>query len=302
MSTTQGNRRLTARRWLAARALPIALGLVSACAGPAQAVRAPADPDAPRIVSLSVVGSEILLGLGAEEGLVAVDRESNALPGLEQLPTVDLAGVADMSPDLFVLPEVRGEDAFLVLALMARGTAVVEVAPHDFDDAFELCRLLGERLGRADATRSFVRALSRGLVQISTASAGYVRPRVAAVVSLVPLEIAGGHSFTTDLIEIAGAESVTHGTSQLRIAVTREELRDLTPDLVVVVSREPLSEHERIRARAQLDEHRIAFLDFDPETLWLHGATEAASALRALVEPLARERAPRPLHPPNPDR
>jgi ABC-type Fe3+-hydroxamate transport system substrate-binding protein len=243
----------------------------------------------PRVVSLSPVASELVLALGAGDRLVGTDAASRQLPGLSGLPSVALGSVTDLQPDLLLTPAPHGADARRVRALRERGVTVLEFSPHDFEDAFALCRELGTHLGRRAEVEVFVRDQSRPLALISSTSMGQRRPRVAAVVGLDPLEVAGGHSFTTDLIEIAGAESVTHGIHAPRIAMSASELLERAPELVLVIGQESPSERERDVARSALrGASEIVFFTLDAERFWLQDPVEAARRLRALIEPLSR--------------
>ena len=236
-----------------------------------------------RIVSLSPAASEVLIGIGAAYALVAVDADSQRLEGLADLPVVDLAHAALLAPDLVIVPGLEA-DAELAWRLQAPAGELFEFAPHNFDDAFERCRALGVRLGRLEQARRFVREHSSELARISSSSTGEARPRVAALFGLHPLVVAGGHSFVTDLVEMAGAESVTHGREEVRIPMSAEQLLGLRPDLVLVVGAAQPSEVERNALRRALDPTtRIAALDFDPDTLWLHDAPAILRQLRSLV-------------------
>ena len=257
----------------------------------------PLSPPRPtlRVVSLSPTASGVLLDLGAAGALIGVDSASRDLGGLGELPVVDLAASVDLAPDLVVVPTLTTGDQVVVERLREAGSDVVEFAPHDFDDAYGLCRSLGLRLGRVEEARAYVRDHSRELALMSAASFGFQRPRVAAVVSVAPLEIAGGHSFITDLIEIAGAESVTHGNDDLRVSMGRAELLAAAPDLVLVTSAEPMSEAERRQLRELLsDGPEVAFVAFDRQDFWLHDALDTARQIRELVQPLVRGRLPDP--------
>jgi len=255
----------------------------------------PADPGPmPQVVSLAPMASESLILIGGAEALVAVDSESGRLAELAHLPTVDLPGCLVLAPDLVVVPTLTGNDRFVAETLRANGSDVIEFAPHDFDDAYALWRLLGLALDRGEAARAAVLDHSRELAVMSAGAYGYQRPRVAAVVGLTPLEVAGGHSFTTDLIEIAGAESVTHGSEERRIAMTPAELLATAPDLVLVIQPSRLSAAEERDVRAMLGGARqIAFLAFDRQRFWLRHAVETARLVRDRVQPLVAGRLPR---------
>lgn len=236
------------------------------------------------VVSLSSEASEVLVGIGAAGALVAVDEGSHRVDGLASLPTATLATVRKHSPTLVVAPRLDAEDARRADRLRAEGIDVIEFAPHDFDDAFALCRTLGVRLGHSDRARAFIRDHSRALALISNSSLGQRRPRVAGVLELDPLVVAGGHSFVTDLIEIAGAESVTHGTADLRIPMSAAELLALGPELVWVVRPDEVPQSERDALRATLSGvPRFAFVVLDARGVWLRDAAGVARRLRAQV-------------------
>jgi ABC-type Fe3+-hydroxamate transport system substrate-binding protein len=236
-----------------------------------------------RIVSLSPAASEVLIGIGAAHAIVAVDEDSHRLDALGDLPVVDLGRAAGLAPDLVIVPRLDGE-ARLDWLLRAPGGEIFEFAPHNFDDAFQLCRALGARLGRLEQARSFIRDHSSELARISSGSTGEPRPRVAALIELHPLVVAGGHSFVTDLIEMAGAESVTHESEDVRIPMSVEQLLALRPDLVLVTGSTELSRFERDALRQRLGpEPHIAALTLDLDTLWLHDAVAVVRRLRSLV-------------------
>ena len=242
------------------------------------------------MVSLSPLSSELLVGLGAAAAVVGVDADSHRLPALGHVPVVTLPEAAALEPDLIVVPTLQGEPERARTALPALGVDVLQVDAHDFDEAFELCRLLGSWVGRSDLADEFVRERAHAFARVSTASFGQRRPRIAAVVQLSPLEVAGGHSFTTNLIEIAGAESVTHGSEERRVPMTPAQLLDTAPDLVLVVRASEFAASERRAVREALAEApRLAFLVYDADRFPVRDAPGAARRLRELVAPLSRE-------------
>jgi iron complex transport system substrate-binding protein len=268
----------------------VACGLFLLHCGPAEF--GPEEPDADarpmRIVSLTPEASRFLLALGAGAAVVAVDPASGRIPGLEAAPRSGLAEAPRFAPDLILVPELVGADLARVAELNAGGREIVSFAPHDLDDAFASCRELGARIvGRAEAS-ALEHRLSRDLARIGGASFGRPRPRVAALVQLVPLELAGGHSFVTDLIEIAGGHSVTHDREDHRLRTDAEGLASLAPDLVLVVGAEGQGSaaHEAARAISP-PATPVELFVFEPSLLWTGGMADAALRLRALIEPLS---------------
>ncbi len=271
--------------------LGLILALLLACSAdeelaptsPQPALSAP-DSAAQRIVSVSALATRFVIELGAGRRLVGVDAQSSALPGLAHLPVVDLATAQHLAPDLVLFPaEVDAANPAL-RSLESAGTRLVEFAPHDFEDVFALCRGLGAQLVGVVSATLFERQIARPLALIGGISPALGRPRVVAVVSFEPLELAGGHSFETDLIEIAGGTSVTHGGDELRIAMTPERWDELSPDLVLVTTLEEASLAGKSAARARIpDRYRVEFFAFDRESFWLEEPEHDAERLRAII-------------------
>ena len=258
--------------------------LVAACVAAWGAPPSAAALGAARVVSLSPVGTEIVLALGQGERLVAVDAASATLPGVRNRPLAKSATAGTFSPDLVLVPEAEAEAA----RRSAPSALLIEVAPHNFDDAWALCTSVGAALGREQEARRFVREASRPLAEIGSESFGQRRPRVAAVLTLVPLEVAGGHSFVTDLIETAGGESVSHGTEEPRLFWTTLDFARAEPELVVVVTPHAPSPEQRERAGRLFGPGlRVEFLVLDAERHWLSEALPAARQLRKWIEGLA---------------
>jgi len=223
-----------------------------------------------------------VLAIGAGDRLVAVDAGSAELSGAHGLPIADLDSAARFDADL-VLVGTLPDPGRLV-----SGARVVEFAPHDFEDVLPLVREIGGELVGAETATRFERAFARPLAKIGGESGGEHRPRVVAVVRLDPLEIAGGHSFETDLIEIAGGQSVTHPGEENRIAITADRWAELAPDLVLVIGAPPASARDEQAVRNALPPGaQVAFFTFDPG-FWIDASDEPARRLREVIAPIAR--------------
>ena len=240
----------------------------------------PAGP--PRVVSLTPLATRFVIALGARERLVAVDEASAALPGVADLPVARVEDAERFAPDLVLVAAPLDSGAASPL-----GTRLVEFAPHDFEDALPLVRELGARLAGPEAAARFERSFSQPLAAIGGSSEGRARPRVVAVTRLAPLEIAGGHSFETDLIEIAGGTSVTHPGDEHRRAIGADAWAALAPDLVLVIGARPASAPEEQAVRNALPPNAaVGWFAFDPG-FWIDASDEPARRLRDVIAPLA---------------
>jgi ABC-type Fe3+-hydroxamate transport system substrate-binding protein len=246
-----------------------------------------------RVVSLSPLATRFVLAIGARGHLVAADAVSAQLPELAGLPAVDLSTAAELRPDLVLVAQAPEPGDPAASALHRSGSQIAEFAPHDFEDALVLVRGVGAELAGTVQASQFEAAFSRPLAAIGGESHGQRRPRVVAVVSVDPLVIAGGHSFETDLIEIAGGTSVTHPGSEPRLAIDADRWRELAPDLVLVIAEPPASPRDESALRNALPPGpEVAYFTFDP-SFWLDASDEPARRLRAVIEPLSARLAQR---------
>lgn len=258
--------------------------------GSAPVVQSPFDRDRPlRVVSLSPLASHFAVAIEGVHPIRAVDVESSRIPAFAGLPVVDLAAAAELSPDVVLVGALPSPGDPIAQALRSAGTRVIEFAPHDLEDVFALCRQVGSLLVGATQAHRFENGLSRPLAAIGGASFGQSRPRVVAVVDFDPVELAGGHSFETDLIELAGGQSVTHGGEEARVFLDSHPWTEFAPDLILVTSRSEMTPEERAAARDRLPaRYPAAFFALDTELFWLRDPVQTAQRLRAVIEPLSR--------------
>jgi ABC-type Fe3+-hydroxamate transport system substrate-binding protein len=241
-------------------------------------------PDPPSIVSLSPLATRFVIAIVGAHALVGVDRISAELPGLDALASVDLADAHLLGPDLVLLPPGVPEDAPGRAELEARGAEIFLFSPHDLEDVFALLRLLGPKIVGDLRARQFEIEIGRPLAEIGGASFGRPRPRVLGIVGLDPVEFAGGHSFETDLIEIAGGRSVTHGGAEQHPVLEPGSLAELDPELLlVIVPRAPSAEALRAAFPDLPDGVEVEVFPAEAETFWLEEHQETARRLEALI-------------------
>ncbi len=243
------------------------------------------DAEPPRVVSLATEGARAIAVLGLSDRLVAVDAASSPYAP-SPLPTATLENALSHDPDLILVPPAPPDREAVVEALRRSGVAVLEVAPHQFDEAFALYREIARALGDESLGRAAARRIGDPLAQISTRSLGRRRPLVAAIVSLDPLVLAGGHSFVADLVEVAGAEVTTHASEVPRLAAHVDEIRAARPELVLVATPALPAHAVQSAVRGWFEPAPVAFLRVDADGLWLEGSLETAQAIAKLVEAL----------------
>jgi len=238
---------------------------------------------APAVVSLSPNATRFIEALGARDLLVGVDPASSQSLSGKPLPEVDLQGALQLAPDLILVDELPHSK--ITEQLSVGSAEYVEFAPRDLEELFALSRTLGRRLVGSDRATRFELDIARPLARIGGTPFEGDKPRVAAVVGLAPTRLAGGHSFATDAIEIAGGTSVTHEAHLTEdFEPNHEDWLRLAPNLLLVLSAEEMPSHAERDARAALPpEYPVLFFPFDPASFWSEEPVQTATRLRSLL-------------------
>src|SRR5437660_12438866 len=167
-----------------------------------------------RIVSLVPSVTEILYALNAEPLLVGVTDFCDFPPEAKRQPKVggmvapNLEAIIALKPDLVIATtEGTREDTFTQLSRV--GVPVYLVAAHHVADATSLMRRLGELTGREGAAGPLVARLEQRIEAVKIAVRSLVRPRVLYVLWPEPLIVPGRGSIVTELIQLAGGQSLT---------------------------------------------------------------------------------------------
>jgi len=167
-----------------------------------------------RIVSLVPSVTEILYALSAEPLLVGVTDFCDFPPEAKRQPKVggmvapSLEAIIALKPDLVIATtEGTREDTFTQLSRV--GVPVYLVAAHHVADATSLIRRLGELTGREAAAGPLVMRLEQRIEAVKKAVLPLARPRVLYVLWPEPLIVPGRGAIVTELIQLAGGQSLT---------------------------------------------------------------------------------------------
>jgi iron complex transport system substrate-binding protein len=251
-------------RALLLRALPgifAAAGLLGGCRAETHPKESPARTPA-RVVTLAPSLTEIVFALGAGGALVGVSEFSDYPEAARRLPRVGglevvAEKVAALRPDL-VLALAEGSARGAVRQLAAAGVPVTIVPSGSLDAVLGGIRLVGQRLGRADAADRLAESLARRREAVRAASAGKRRPRALLLVWPDPPQAAGGGTFLNDVLTEAGALNLAADRGGWPI-LSAEYLATAAVDLLVIpdsaVSRDA---YERAFARGALSRGAIA--------------------------------------------
>ena len=167
-----------------------------------------------RIVSLVPSVTEILYALGAEGMLVGVTDfcdfppEARTRPKVGGMVAPSLEAIVALKPDL-VIATTEGTREDTVTQLSRLKVPVYLVAAHQVADATLLIRRLGELTGSESSAGPLVAKLEQRIEAVKKAVGPHARPRVLYVLWPEPLIVPGRGALVTELIQIAGGQSLT---------------------------------------------------------------------------------------------
>ena len=167
-----------------------------------------------RIVSLVPSVTEILFALGAEDRLVGVTDFCDFPPAARAKPRVggmvapNLEAIVALRPDVVVVtPAGNSDETFAQLARL--GLPMFAVNPTGVREVLDLIGKLGALAERPAPAADLAATLARRIRDVTARVASLPRPRVLYVVWPEPLIVPGRGSVVSELIELAGGESVT---------------------------------------------------------------------------------------------
>ncbi|MFQ5828718.1 MAG: cobalamin-binding protein [Candidatus Methylomirabilia bacterium] len=186
-----------------------------------------------RIVSLVPSVTEIIFALGAEDRLVGVTDYCDFPPAAKDKPSVggmlapSLEAVVALSPDLVIATDA-GIRLVTFDQLERLDIPFYIVRANRLEETMDAIARLGELTGRRDVVAPLNEGLRRRIRAVRTAVMPFRRPRVLYVLWPEPLIVPGREAIVTELIQVAGGESITardrgdYPRYSLEAAVARE--------------------------------------------------------------------------------
>jgi iron complex transport system substrate-binding protein len=192
-----------------------------------------------RIVSLVPSVTEIIYALGAEDRLAGrtdyceVPAAARAKPSVGGMVNPSLETLVALKPDLVIATEEGNrEETIQQLARLRIPTYLVHATR--LDALFDEIARLGVLTGRQAAVGPLTEALTRRVEAVRRAVAPFPRPRVLYVIWPEPLIVPGRESLLTELIDIAGGNSVTRGESASYVRFSVEAAVARAPQVIVL--------------------------------------------------------------------
>lgn len=193
---------------------------------------------AERIVSLVPSATITLRALGAEGRLVGrTDYDTAAWA--EPVPSVgggldpNLEAIVALEPD--VVLRFEGEQDPRTPARLDRlGIRHVAIRPSSLDQIFATTEILGRLTGREERADSLARSIRSGLAEVRAAVAGLPTRRVAFVLGGSPPWVTGPGTYIHEILTLTGGENAFSDLRTPYTAVSPEELRTRSIEVVLV--------------------------------------------------------------------
>ena len=196
---------------------------------------------ATRIVSLVPSVTEILFALGAEDRLVGVTDFCDYPPAARQKPSVggmvspNLEVLVSRKPDL-VVATTEGTRQETVAQLERLRIPTYLVVAHRVTDVTALVSHLGELTGRRAAADALRTRIEQRVDAVRRAVAPYRRPRVLYVLWPEPLIVPGRDALVTELIRLAGGESISAGDGDSYPRYSLEAAVAKAPEVILLAN------------------------------------------------------------------
>jgi ABC-type hemin transport system substrate-binding protein len=232
----------TARRLGPSLALLAALLLAAASCDRSGSDNSAADPGPrPRVASLSPAATEILVGIGAADHLVAVSNweSSPAVAGLPRVgdyQSTDWETLARVRPDVMI---VQVAPEHLPAGLRQRADEL-HIRLHNIridrlEDVFNTIQELGAVAGERDKGREGTRVLRERIDRLRATCATRPSVRTLLVRDENARAVIGPDNFLDDLLKVVNATNAAAGLGKAYPSIDPEKIAALDPDAVVVL-------------------------------------------------------------------
>ena len=199
-----------------------------------------------RIVSLVPSATEMIYALGGENRLVGRTDFCDHPPAVRQKASVggminpNLETLVTLKPDLVIATTAGNrEDTFAQLSRL--GIPVFLVGADRIADVKEAARRLAALTGREAALTPLLERIDRRVAAVRDAVRGSTRPRVLYVLWPDPLIVPGRTALVTELIEVAGGESITARDAEQYPRYSLEAAVAKAPEVIVLANHGPRS-------------------------------------------------------------
>jgi len=256
-----------------------------------------------RIISLVPSVTEILFSIGAQDRLVGVTdfcdypAEARRKPRVGSMLAPSLEGMVSLKPDL-VVATTAGNRQETFEQLERLKIPVYVVNPITVADVLDLVARLGRLADRGDAADRAVAALRERMKAVAARVEGRARPRVLYVLWPDPLIVPGRASLVSELIALAGGDSVTADGGQGYPRYSLEAALARNPEVIILASHSPepsalirATKWERFTQVPAVATGRLHTIDGDLTHRYGPRIVDGLEGLARLIHPEAFDRA-----------
>ncbi|WP_297463338.1 ABC transporter substrate-binding protein [Thermococcus sp.] len=189
-----------------------------------------------KVVTLAPSITEDLYYLGLFNRVVGVTDYDDFPPEVRNITRVggygkyaNLEIIASLQPDLILADGY----SMPILSELEKIAPVVIVDPHGIDDIPGALELLGKIFHAEENAKRVISEFNSSIEEISSAVKDYPKPGVFYIVWNDPLMTAGGDTFISDVIELAGGRNIFNDTTGWP-AVSPEQVIERNPDVIIL--------------------------------------------------------------------
>lgn len=198
-------------------------------------------PDHPhRLVCLAPSITETVYELGFGANIVGITDYTRYPPEAAAKPSVggvinpSLEKLASLRPDLVLaIGDLNSSD--LVHSIEKLGIPVFAIDPHGVEGIYRSILSIGKAMNQTERAARLVAELRARAEAVRKRVAGTVRPSVFFLLWADPIITAGHGAFITQLIEMAGGDSITKNVPGEWPRLNLETLLSMQPEYVLVV-------------------------------------------------------------------
>ncbi|GHV82383.1 ABC transporter substrate-binding protein [Spirochaetia bacterium] len=250
-----------------------------------------------RIISTAPSNTEILLGLGLGDKLVAVDSISAAVPGVPaNIARIDFSYpdgevIVGLNPDLIIAAghnqTVSGEDPFALIKEM--GIPVVYLpTSKTIDSIYADIRFIGDILGAEDRAEKMVREMKAKVDSIAEIGASIREKRSVYFEMTYPpyMVTIGRDNYITEMISTIGAYNIFAGEPDWFTPAV-EAIIDRNPDVIITMGSADSNYISDIKSRPGF-EHITAVKNGDIHTVDIDSVSRPSQHILLALEQMAR--------------
>ena len=221
-----------------AGALPLALASRTVTDETGRKVTLPDHPH--RVVCLAPSVTDTVFALGSGDDVVAVSDyttyplEAMKKPSIGSLIKPSIETILSFHPDLVLGVNFPGLDE-TVSQLQGVGISIYLVDPKGLAGILHSVSSVGEALNRSERAAALTASLTSRIAAVRARAAGKPAPRVLLPVWYDPIITIGKHAFITEILETAGAKSVTDDLIPDWPQMSLESLVTRAPEAVVLI-------------------------------------------------------------------